>query len=86
MFIVTPYTRKLRDFNGTKQTLGFIEIPWFPPTEFMCVVCTVGSPTAPEVHHTRTILFAAEVRMRECAVKGIFCLLYIHSDFSLHST
>ena len=46
----------------------------------------LGSPTAPEVHHTRTILFAAEVRMRECAVKGIFCLLYIHSDFSLHST
>ena len=46
----------------------------------------VGSPTAPEVHHTRTILFAAEVCVRECAVKGISCLLYIHPDFSLHST
>ena len=70
--------------NGRPPTSSFswkLYRPFVVPPD---TARAVGSPTAPEVYHTRTILFAAEVRMRECAVKGIFCLLYIHLDFSLH--
>ncbi len=42
-----------------------------PEVEAYRYATPVVSPMEPEVHHTCTILFAAEVRLRECAVKGI---------------
>ena len=82
MFIVTPYTRKLRDFNGTKQTLGFIEIPWFPPTEFMCVgmYSRVANCTG-SASYAYNFICCGSSHARVCGQR-----YYIHSDFSLHST
>ena len=37
-----------------------------------CRLFAVGSPTVPEVHHTRTILFAAEFLPARVAVNTIF--------------
>ena len=51
-----------------------------------CVVSlSVGSPTGPEVHYTRTILFAAEVALSAFCGQRYFLLIIIHTEFSLLS-
>ena len=61
---------------------------WFVPTflfEKLATMSTVGSPTGPEVHYTRTILFAAEVALSAFCGQRYFLLIIIHTEFSLLS-
>ena len=47
---------------------------------------TVAPPMEPEMHYTRTFLFAAEVVHRSWAVYFLFILSYIHKLFSTFIT